>query len=774
MIKNFRSNKNVKKYITLLVVVTLSFVAIAATNAVSQRIFTIGDSTVQDYNDGWAPRKGWGQVLQSFFSEADVSIVNRAVGGTSSKSFYNSFWADVKNEMQAGDYLFIQFGINDRAADEARQAKGDVFKDYLKAYINEAKAMGVIPVLVSTVRRNAWNADATAYDAYHEHPELVREVAAEMNVSLINLDAKNKAGMEAATQPYSTRYWYNNYAAGEYPSYANGNTDDVHFQEMGALQLAKYVVEGIQELGENSDVAPLLPFIKPQYPVTVIANYPDAGLVTRTETYPQGVNIHMKALANDGHTFINWKDGNENLITTDNLFQFTMGSSALNYTAYFDDEISINVDCDGVINGTAVRDDCGICTGGTSNNTPCTSAVQGENACTVDGFMSEATNAGFVGEGYINTDNVLGSQIMYSVNSTSNQTVTFSFRYANGGTANRNMSLSVNESSAEELTFQPTGSFTTWQTYEYTVDLVQGNNIFELTSLSDAGGPNIDLLSFYDEGITLGLCTEDCQGVFAGNAFIDNCETCVSGTTGLEACTQDCSGEWGGTTLTDDCGVCLVDNSILPCVGSLEAETACTVDGVLLESSNAGYTGDGYLNTDNILGASTSWIINSEQAQTATLTFRYANGGATSRDGTLSINGVDAGTLALASTGLWSTWDMISVNIDLVQGSNELVLTATSADGLANLDIIHFSAGVTDAQCSMVTGTSTVLDASIEIFPNPVTTTLYLSQAVQWQLSTLLGNPIIEGNSSEIDFNDFPAGLYMIKIGNEQYKIVKK
>ena len=468
-------NKQLRRAIAVLLITLVGMAAISATTAVSQRIFTIGDSTVQDYNAGYAPRKGWGQVLQAFFSSADVQVINRAIGGTSSRSFYNSFWSGVKGEMKRGDFLFIQFGINDRAADVARRAVGEDFKNFLRSYVNEARAMGVIPVLVSTVRRDAWQ-NGVPYDSYHEHPGLVREVAAELNVPLIDLDAKEKAGMIAATQAYTGRYWSNTYVPGEYPNYQNGNTDQVHFQEMGAIQLAKYVIEEINKLGSSSLVGPLIPFIKTQYPVTVTANHPEAGLITRTETYPAGLNLHIKAIAYSGHTFINWKETNGTVVTNKNLFQFTMGSSSRSFIAYFDDEISTVLDCNGVQNGSAKLDNCGICIGGTTGKTGCTTSVQAEDACFVDGVLSEATNTGFFGAGYINTNNALGSKIVFNIASLSAQNTPISIRYANGGASARGMSVKLNDAVVSNLNFTPTGSFTSWSSETITLNLKVGSN----------------------------------------------------------------------------------------------------------------------------------------------------------------------------------------------------------------------------------------------------------------------------------------------------------
>ncbi|MBP7156007.1 MAG: HYR domain-containing protein, partial [Flavobacteriales bacterium] len=64
-------------------------------------------------------------------------------------------------------------------------------------------------------------------------------------------------------------------------------------------------------------------------------------------------------------------------------------------------------------------------------------------------------------------------------------------------------------------------------------------------------------------------CTQDCAGVFGGTAVLDNCATCVGGTTGNVACTQDCAGVFGGTAVLDNCATC---------VGGTTGNVACTQD----------------------------------------------------------------------------------------------------------------------------------------------------------------------------------------------------
>ena len=69
----------------------------------------------------------------------------------------------------------------------------------------------------------------------------------------------------------------------------------------------------------------------------------------------------------------------------------------------------------------------------------------------------------------------------------------------------------------------------------------------------------------------------DCNGVKDGTAYMDNCDTCVSGNTGETACIQDCNEDWGGTAYADTCGTC---------VGGSTGQNACR------DGSSASLAGD--------------------------------------------------------------------------------------------------------------------------------------------------------------------------------------
>ena len=142
------------------------------------KVHTIGDSTMATYADN-SPKIGWGQVLQQFFTN-DVKIVNHALSGRSSKSFYQEKWSSVKSQIKEGDYVIIQFAHNDEKANgldgdtlnayyksvgksESADARGtspnDTYKEYLRKYINETREKGGQPILVSSICRKYFSSD---------------------------------------------------------------------------------------------------------------------------------------------------------------------------------------------------------------------------------------------------------------------------------------------------------------------------------------------------------------------------------------------------------------------------------------------------------------------------------------------------------------------------------------------------------------------------------------------------------------------------------------
>ena len=119
---------------------------------------------------------------------------------------------------------------------------------------------------------------------------------------------------------------------------------------------------------------------------------------------------------------------------------------------------------------------------------------EAENATISQGVV-ESNHLGFSGTGFVNYDNLVGSNVQWTVNAASAGTAKLTFRYANGTTTNRPMDITVNGALvADELAFNPTGNWDTWANATVTVNLTAGTNTVRATATTVNGGPNADCL----------------------------------------------------------------------------------------------------------------------------------------------------------------------------------------------------------------------------------------------------------------------------------------
>jgi rhamnogalacturonan endolyase len=185
----------------------------------------------------------------------------------------------------------------------------------------------------------------------------------------------------------------------------------------------------------------------------------------------------------------------------------------------------------------------------------------------------------------------------------------------------------------------------------------------------------------------------------------------------------DCNGVSGGSATTDACGRCVGGNTgKTACATLAEAEaTACEFEGIL-EATNEGFNGDGYINVPNAVGASMTYVITAANAGAATLSFRYANGTTVDRPAQITVNNTSMpGTVSFPGTGTWMDWSIVDASVQLAQGNNVIVVASVNATGLANIDQIGLvSSGLSFGNCGVVTGAETTsVSAGMRLYPNP-------------------------------------------------------
>lgn len=198
-------------------------------------LFLVGDSTVTD--QAYEPAASWGQMLPYFFND-QIAVANHAESGETLKSFISEGrLAKVLDQIKNGDYLFIQFGHNDQKKQWPQTYAEAIttYKDYLKAFMDEARLRGAIPVLVTSMQRRKFDAQGKIINSHGDYPKAVRELAAAEKVTLIDLEAMSIALYEALG-PDKAPMLFN-----------DGGKDATHHNNYGAYELARCVVEGIRK-----------------------------------------------------------------------------------------------------------------------------------------------------------------------------------------------------------------------------------------------------------------------------------------------------------------------------------------------------------------------------------------------------------------------------------------------------------------------------------------------------------------------------------------------
>jgi len=252
------------------------------------KVHTIGDSTMAEYDESTTDKRGWGMYLGSFFDPAFVTVNNRGKSGADTRGFYTgaAYWPSVKSQMSAGDYLIIQFAHNDEgtvtygmdnleyaaycaanglpAPTDARGTNPQTtYRDYLRLFIDEARALGVNPILVApicrkyfsgnTIRRNGQhdlgdkfskiengvlyeNQSVPATDHSMDYVYAMSVVAQEKNVPFIDLTA-------------ATRDLYLSYGEAQCTQLLFCNGDNTHTNAMGGNLIARTAAQLLKDAG---------------------------------------------------------------------------------------------------------------------------------------------------------------------------------------------------------------------------------------------------------------------------------------------------------------------------------------------------------------------------------------------------------------------------------------------------------------------------------------------------------------------------------------------
>jgi lysophospholipase L1-like esterase len=235
------------KFVALILMLTSMNLALRA-QKVPVTIFLAGDSTCAPKLPETRPETGWGEMLGQRFKDRKIKIENRAMNGRSTKTFISEGrWQAIVDELKKGDYVFIQFGHNDESKDKGeRYTPPEDYRKNLVLFISDVKSKGGHPVLLTPVMRRRFDKDGKFYDTHGEYPDIVRAVAADQKVPLIDMHRMSEAVIVKYGVEDSKKLFLQ-LKSGENPNYPNGIEDNTHFSPLGAEVMAQLVADGIRK-----------------------------------------------------------------------------------------------------------------------------------------------------------------------------------------------------------------------------------------------------------------------------------------------------------------------------------------------------------------------------------------------------------------------------------------------------------------------------------------------------------------------------------------------
>ena len=242
-------------------------------------LFLIGNSTMRTgtMGNGNNGQWGWGYYAHEYFDPTKITVENQALGGMSSRTFYNKLWQPIKQAIRPGDWVIISIGHNDNGPYDEGRARASIpgvgdetldvviketgehetvytYGGYMRKYINDVRAQGGYPILMSLTPRNAY--DDNGKIIRKPHTQWQMQVAAEEGVPFVDLNEISAQKLDKYG-PWKTNYHF--------------FLDKIHTSRFGAMMNARSAAEGLMA-SHNPALNPLKAMMRnvelPVYDIT--------------------------------------------------------------------------------------------------------------------------------------------------------------------------------------------------------------------------------------------------------------------------------------------------------------------------------------------------------------------------------------------------------------------------------------------------------------------------------------------------------------------------
>jgi len=239
-------------------------------------LFLIGNSTMRNgtKGDGSNGQWGWGFYANQYFDGRKISVENQALGGMSTRTFYNQLWPAVREALQPGDWVIVSIGHNDNGPFFEGRARAVIpgiadtllvgtvketgkvdtvysYGGYMRKYVSEIRAKGAHPILMSLTPRDAYD-EKTGKIVRKPNSQWLEAVSKELNVPYIDLNELSGRKLDSYSRWKEQYHFFG---------------DHIHTSKYGAEMNACSAAEGLMACS-HPDLATLKAMMLNVEPVT--------------------------------------------------------------------------------------------------------------------------------------------------------------------------------------------------------------------------------------------------------------------------------------------------------------------------------------------------------------------------------------------------------------------------------------------------------------------------------------------------------------------------